>query len=478
MILILMMGTGCGDNQDNPTLTPVIRDIKESPPIEALYPIPTSSQIEWQNAEMTMFVHFGMGTFVNQEWADGTEDPKFFTPGKLDANQWVSIAKEIGFTSIILTAKHHDGFCLWPSKYTSHTLARSRYMNGAGDIVRDVSEACRQYGLKFGIYLSPWDRHEKTYGTAAYNVFFRNQLTELLTGYGDIGEVWFDGANGDPTRTQVYDWDLFYSTVRHYQPQAVVANVGPDVRWIGNENGLGNETEWSPQPQALAIQSPAFEGKVWWPSESDVSIRNGWFYHPWDDGLTKSVGALTAIYVQTVGRNSNLLLNVPPNRDGLIADVDIARLRAWRRQLDNIFAHNIFKGQSITASSVRNNSPEYAARNCLDENRKTFWAAPRDTTTAVLTIEFKKNEIVNVVWLEEAIEYGQRIQSFRILYDDGNGWTERFRGSTIGRSRIVAFPPIITGRLKIVIDRALAAPTLRILKGYYSPLSSSFHPFG
>jgi alpha-L-fucosidase len=470
LLLVTTLFSGCIDKGGELVPPAPNTDQRQSPPIEPFYPIPTRSQLAWQNAELVMFLHFGMNTFTGNEWGDGTDSPTLFAPTSLDANQWVSVAKETGFTTLILTAKHHDGFCLWPSKFTSYSVANSPYKNGSGDIVREFSAACQRYGVKFGFYLSPWDRHEPMYGTEAYNYFYQNQLTELLTGYGEAAEVWFDGANGDTLRKQDYNWDMYFETVRSYQPGALMAGMGPDIRWIGNENGLGNTTEWSSQPQSATMQISAWGGKVWYPSECDVSIRPGWFYHQNEDGQVKSVDSLTQIYLQTVGRNSNLLLNVPPDKEGRIADIDVARLLSWKQHLDQIFALEILKGQDIVASSVRDNSPDYAPGNCLDGNRKTFWSAERGTIKADLTITLRTSQWINIVRLEEAIDYGQRIASFRLLYRNGDTWTECFRGTTVGRSRIVTFAPVQTTGIKILIDSSFAAPTLRIVKGYYSPL--------
>jgi alpha-L-fucosidase len=475
MVSLALAMAGCTGTSTNsaspdyPLQPPAVPQGNESPPIESYYPVPSPSQLSWQDADMLMFVHFGINTFTDKELGDGTDSPALFNPTSLDAGQWVSVAKEIGFAYVILTAKHVDGFCLWPSRYTSYSIAHSPYKNGTGNIVKEFADACHASGVSFGFYCAPWDRHEPTYGTDAYNDFYRNQLTELVSQFGDVGEVWLDGANGDTAHKQVYNWDLFWTTIRSYQPQALIAVSGPDIRWVGNEYGVGNETEWSAQPEVFSMQPSAW-GLVWWPAECDITIRPGWFYHADQDAQVKSVDSLTKIYFQTVGRNSNLLLNVPPNKQGLISDVDISRLRAWRQNLNQIFERDIFQGKSIVASSVRDSSGDYAAGNCLDGNRKTFWAANRDSTTAELIIDLAASEEINIVRLEEAIQYGQRIESFRLLYDNGTSWVQCFQGTTIGRSMIVTFEPVQTTRFKIVIDGSLAAPTLRIAKAFYSTL--------
>ena len=470
-IIISFFFIQCADTTiDSPPQENEAANNSESPPIKPYYPVPSKSQLEWQNAELVMFIHFGMNTFTDKEWGDGTEDPAIFNPVNLDAEQWVKAAKECGFKYIILTAKHHDGFCLWPSKYTSHSIKNSPYKNGKGDIVKEFSDACHKHKIKFSFYLSPWDRHEKTYGTDAYNMYFQNQLTELLTNYGDVGEVWFDGANGEGPngKKQEYDWDIFYSTVRHYQPNALIAAMGPDIRWVGNEDGIGNETDWCIQPRRYSIQNASNGDRVWYPSESDVSIRPGWFYHLSENSQIKSVDQLVDIYFKTVGRNSNLLLNVPPDKEGLISEQDVQRLKEWKQKLNDIFANDLFYNQTIECSNVRNNAQNYSGKNCLDNNRNTFWTTDENITTAEITITLPKREDLNIIRLEEAIEYGQRIKSFEVFYDNDSKFEKIAGGTTIGRSRILKFNTVNTNKIKIVIEDAYASPTLRIIKGFYS----------
>ena len=329
--------------------------------------VPTPQQLAWQQQELTAFLHFGINTFTDREWGDGTEDPNLFNPTELDADQWVRVLKECGFKMVILTAKHHDGFCLWPTKTTKHSVASSAWKNGKGDVVRELRDACDKYDMKFGVYLSPWDRNASCYGDSpAYNKFFVEQLTELLTNYGKVHEVWFDGANGEGPngKKQEYDWDTFYQTIRKLQPEAVMAIMGDDVRWVGNEKGLGRETEWSAtvltpgvyarsaaNKKALGISETSSDlgGRdilakanelFWYPSEVDVSIRPGWFYHSREDNQVKSLKHLSDIYFRSVGYNSVLLLNIPPDRRGLIHEADVARLKEFAAYRKSIFAHN------------------------------------------------------------------------------------------------------------------------------------------
>ena len=441
-------------------------------PLEKAVPYPSPAQLDWQNSEMAMFVHFGMNTFTGKEWGDGTEDPKTFAPvnGTVNAAQWVSVAKEAGFRNIILTAKHHDGFCLWPSKYTTHSIKYSNYKNGNGDIVKEFADACHTAGIKFCFYLSPWDRHDSTYGTAAYNTHYWLQLVELLTNYGDVGEVWLDGANGESSVPE-YDWTLFYSTVRFYQPNAVIAVCGPDVRWVGNEEGVSPDTNWSKVQGLLNIIQPSYGGQIWWPTECDVSIRPGWFYHKNEDSQIRSLDNLLSIYFKSVGRNSNFLLNIPPDASGNFAAGDVARIRELRSTLDKIFAVNLFRDASIAASNTRLNNDGYSAKNTLDNNRQTFWAADRDSTKAELMITMSSEKPLNVIKLEETIEFGQRISSFSVYVSNNQGeWKRVYNGATIGRTRLITFPAITANKIRIVIEESSESPTLCTIAGYYSEL--------
>lgn len=323
----------------------------------AQLPKPTNRQLEWQKLETTAFLHFTVNTFTGKEWGDGTESPQIFNPVDFDARKIVKVLKDTGFKMAIITAKHHDGFCLWPSAYTQHSVKSSPWKNGKGDIVKEIAHACKEYGIKFGFYLSPWDQHEPTYGTATYNAFYKNQLTELLTDYGKVSEVWFDGAKGPNAKNMEYDFKGYWQLVRKLQPEAVMfSDVGPDVRWVGNEKGNAGETCWSiidttglapgkADPNYLNTGDP--EGKQWIPAETDVSIRPGWFYHPEEDDQVKSGKQLADLYYQSVGRNSLLLLNIPPNKKGLFSDQDIKSLYDFRNILDETFKSNLANGKVV-----------------------------------------------------------------------------------------------------------------------------------
>ncbi|HKK45731.1 MAG TPA: alpha-L-fucosidase, partial [Balneolaceae bacterium] len=337
---------------------------------------PSPQQIAYQKKEKIAFIHFGMNTFTNKEWGKGDADPSLFNPTDLDADQWAKTLSENGFKTLILTAKHHDGFCLWPSDYTDYDIANSPFKNGNGDIVKEVSEACRKYNIDFGIYLSPWDRHEKSYGTAAYNDFYANQLKELLTEYGKISEVWFDGAKGKNAKDMHYDFKRWWSIVRRMQPDAVIfSDKGPDVRWIGNENGFAGKTNWSTIDRSKITIGKAGQGDYlnsgeqgapdWVTGECDVSIRPGWFYHPKENDQLKTVSELTNIYLKSVGRNGTLLLNIPPDKTGRIHPTDVRRLANFTDTLRTMFDHNLASSARVEASS---SGKDYPASNIIDGN--------------------------------------------------------------------------------------------------------------
>ncbi len=411
-------------------------------------PVPTTPQLEWQRDELALFLHFGVNTFTDAEWGDGKEDPAIFTPDSLDARQWARAARAGGFRAMILTAKHHDGFCLWPSRTTTHTVASSPWRGGSGDLVREFVDACRAEDLKVGLYLSPWDRHEPSYGDSErYNDVYCDQMTELLTGYGPIGEVWFDGANGEGPngRRQVYDWPRFFGLVRRLQPQAVMfSDAGPDVRWCGNERGLAGDPNWStvdpdvvPFPGAEGdavtsmLQHGDPRGTVWRPAETNTSIRPGWFHHPSEDDRVRTVDDLIDLYFTSVGRNSKLLLNVPPTGQGLLHTTDIRRLRVFRDRLTEIFEN------------------EYAVR--------VTWRRTGELT-AEGVLDFDRTVNVSCVRLEEPIERGQVVAGYSVEGEHDGSWLTLAKGSTVGYARIARFDPVLVSRIRVVIGDALASP--------------------
>jgi len=458
--------------------------------------VPSPAQFRWQQLELTAFFHFGINTFTGREWGDGKEDPKLFNPSSLDANQWVRTAKEAGIRQVILTAKHHDGFCLWPTKTTNHSLKSSDWKNGKGDVVKAVAQACKEYGLGFGVYLSPWDRNSPVYGTEAYNDLFVAQLTELLTNYGKVDEVWFDGANGEGPngKKQVYDFERYYQVIRRLQPNAVIAVMGPDVRWVGTETGYGREQEWSVVPannlnqQAIAEnsqQAVAFKpegnmmgddlgsrnkivgakGLVWYPAETDVSIRPGWFYHSAEDDKVKTPEKLLDIYYNSVGRNGVLLLNIPPDKNGLIHPNDAKNLKAWKQLRDEIFANNLAKGATIKSANGRN------AKHLLDGQYKTYWTTKGADTTATIELDLKSAKTFDVLLLQENILVGQRIEKFLFEYFENGKWKKAAEGTTVGYKRLLRFDPITASKVRLRILSSRLNPTLAEV-GLYKQLGN------
>lgn len=452
---------------------------------KAAHITPSPRQLRWQQLELTGFFHFGINTFTDREWGDGKEDPKLFNPTQLNARQWVKVAKDAGIKQVILTAKHHDGFCLWPTKTTEHSVKNSPWKNGKGDVVKEVSDACKEQGIGFGIYLSPWDRNASVYGTDAYNDFFVQQLTELLTQYGRIEEVWFDGANGEGPngKKQVYDFDRWYQLIRKLQPSAVIAIMGPDVRWVGTETGYGRETEWSVVPannlnQAAVAENSqqgiAFKpqgdmrgsdlgsrdkimgakGLVWYPAETDVSIRPGWFYHEKENDKVKSPEKLLDIYYSSVGRNSVLLLNIPPDKKGLINDSDVVHLQKWKALRDATFLNNIAKKAKVISSNGVN------AKALLDDKYQTYWTTKGSDTTAVIELQFSSPQTFDVISLQENIAVGQRIEKFVLEYQQGNDWKQAAEGTTVGYKRLIRFAPVTSQKVRLRILSSRLNPTL------------------
>ena len=431
--------------------------------------VPSPQQLAWQQMELTAFLHFGINTFTGREWGDGTEDPALFNPTDLDADQWVRTLKECGFKMVLLTAKHHDGFCLWPTKTTSHSVASSPWKNGKGDVVRELRDACTKYGMKFGVYLSPWDRNASCYGNSPeYNKFFIEQLTELLTNYGEVNEVWFDGANGEGPngKKQIYDWDAFYKTIQRLQPKAVMAIMGDDVRWVGNEKGIGRETEWSATVLTPGIYSRAEEnnkrlgvyGKAkdlgsrsmlkdatelfWYPSEVDVSIRPGWFWHEEENTKVKSLKQLSDIYFQSVGYNSVLLLNIPPDRRGLINEADVERLKEFADYRRKVFSDNKVSDGNIYWTALPGESRSYTVRS---------------------------GEPINVVQLQEDISKGQRVEKFLVEAFSEGRWQALGEGTTIGYKRMLRFPEVMADSLRLRIDGSRLSANIMSVSAYYAP---------
>lgn len=460
-----------------------------SPP-EPASPVPTENQIAWHEMELNAFIHFTTNTFTDLEWGYGDESPEIFNPTELDAEQWVTVLKDAGFKGVILTAKHHDGFCLWPSRYTDHTVKNSPYKDGNGDVVREVSDACKKHGLKFGIYLSPWDRNRSDYGEASYVQYYRKQLDELLTGYGPVFEMWFDGANGGDgyyggTRETrkidnktYYDWPTTIEFARTLQPDMLFfSDGGPDIRWVGNERGYIGETNWNTiTPDTLyagkhginnILNTGSEDGTHWIPGEVDVSIRPGWFYHEKEDSLVKSPEKLFDIYLTSVGRGSVLLLNMPPDRRGLIHENDVESLKGFRQLLDNAFENDLAKGAKITAGNHRGKSKQFEPSNLIDTDKETYWATDDGITSSSVEIEFNQPQTVSYVLLQERIRLGQRVKSFSIDVWENDNWQKVYQGTTIGYKRIAKLDtPSTASKIRINIEDSKAAIAMSNLEVY------------
>lgn len=447
--------------------------------------LPSDAQLKWQKMETNMFIHFGPNTFTSAEWGDGTESADVFAPSDLDCRQWAATAKAAGMKGIIITAKHHDGFCLWPNPVSGHTVAQSSWRDGKGDVLKELSEACREYGLEFGVYVSPWDRNDPHYGTDEYNDVFRRTLEDVLGRYGEVFEQWFDGACGEGPngKVQVYDWNLFNNTVYKMQPDAVIfSDIGPGCRWVGNEYGSAGSTCWGTINVSWLSQggnidrgilnSGEMNGEKWVPAETDVSIRPGWFWRESENSRLKSLGNLMKIYYESVGRNSLLLLNVPPDTRGHIYEADSLRLMAFRAALDYVLSVDYAEGAMISASDVRGDSEMFSPANLLDEDYDSYWAVDDGIMTPYVTLEFDSPRTFNRVMLQEYIPLGQRVYSFTVeaMSEDGQ-WTEIARETTIGYKRIVLVPQTTAVALRVNITGSLACPVLNRLALYQDNIS-------
>lgn len=460
--------------------------------------IPSKRQLDYQQLEFYGFIHFTVNTFTGKEWGDGTESPAIFNPAKLDAKQWVDAIKSAGMTGVILTCKHHDGFCLWPSKYTTHSVASSPYKDGKGDIVREVSDACREAGLKFGVYLSPWDRNNPSYGYGdAYNDYFINQLTELLTNYGEIFTVWFDGACGEGKngKKQVYDWYRYYELIRKLQPDACTNVCGLDIRWCGNEAGDTRPSEWSVVPQRLSeceriaeksqqednaafrehkISSSDFDlgsrkalanetELIWYPAEVNTSIRPGWFYHPEEDAQVRSLEELIHIYYNSVGGNATFLLNVPPDSEGLINENDVQRLKEIGEYLRKAFAINMAENANFSADS---DDGVNVIENVRCDNYDTYFKTPDGHSAVTVTVNFAEEQSVTHIVLKENIKLSQRIESFEVDILSNGVYHTAYQGTVVGYKKIIKLNLVKTSSIRIRITDARVAPTLSFIGVY------------
>jgi len=454
-----------------------------------VYPIPSPQQLAWHRMEMNAFIHISINTFTDQEWGYGNEPAMVFNPTAADPDQWAKALSENHFKGIILTAKHHDGFCLWPDENTEYSIRNSPYKDGKGDLVKETADAAAKYGMKFGIYLSPWDRNRGDYGSKSYIKYYRKQLKTLLTNYGPVFEMWFDGANGGDgyyggkntnvyvNKQRYYNWPKTIKTAEKLQPDILFfSDAGPDIRWVGNEKGQAGITNWNTINNdtlyagkeginaILASGSP--DGKKWIPAEVDVSIRPGWFYHDKENSKVKSPEQLFDIYLTSVGRGAVLLLNVPPDKNGLINDADLIALKGFSRLLKQRLGKNLAKNATVTASNVRGGAMEYAPERMLDDDMDSYWCTDDGVTSASFDISLDQNQMVKYVLVQEYIPLGQRVKSFEIEALDGDQWKVVGQGTTIGYKRIIEIPETITSKLRIWIKDAKACPLISNVQVY------------
>ena len=455
--------------------------------------IPTERQMKWHEMERYCFLHFTVNTFTDLEWGLGGEKESIFNPTNFDADQIVSTIAKNGFKGAILTCKHHDGFCLWPTKTTEHSVKNSPWKNGKGDVVKEISDACKKYGIKFGVYLSPWDRNSALYGKPEYIEMYRKQMTELLTNYGDIFEVWLDGANGGTgyygganekriiDGTMYYDWKNTWSLIRKLQPNAsIFSDIGPDVRWCGNESGFVKDSCWATfTAQGLNGNIPSIgltmakegetgtlNGEAWIPAEVDVSIRPGWFYHPGQDSKVRSLESLKEIYFKSVGSGAGWNLNLPPDKTGQIHANDVRALEEFQDYLTKSFSKNLLQGAKVTASETRGNAKRFAASNVLDNNNKTYWAVNDNSKTASITFTLPKENTFNCFEIKEYIRLGQRIQSFTIEVEKDGKWNQVFKGSTVGHKKLAKFNDVTASKVRITFSNSLACSVIESVRLY------------
>ena len=461
---------------------------KVAPPAPVL-PVPSEAQLRWHEMELNAFIHFTTNTFTDLEWGYGDEDPSIFKPTSFDADQWIRAFKEAGFKGAILTCKHHDGFCLWPSEFTEHDVSASPWKDGKGDVVREVADACKRHGLKFGVYLSPWDRNHAEYGRPPYIDYYRNQLREIFTEYGPIFEMWFDGANGgtgyyggaDEKRSiqgsTYYEWPVTLGLVREMEPEVIFfSDAGPGVRWVGNERGIAGETNWNTiSPDTLyagkagiedLLRTGHPEGTHWIPAEVDVSIRPGWFYHEREDSLVKTPEKLFDIYLTSVGRGSTLLLNIPPDKRGLVNEIDLASLQGWRKLLDDTFGKNLARGAEAVASEYRGEAAAFGPDKAVDGDNETYWTTNDETTTASLEIDLGAEREIKYLLIQEYIRLGQRVKSFTVEAWREGSWKPLASATTIGYKRMLPLDSVNTQKLRINITESRACPVISNVEVY------------
>lgn len=429
-------------------------------PPEPLLPVPTPQQLAWQEMEYGMFCHFGINTFHNEEWTDGTKDPTTFNPTAFDARQWVETAKASGMKYLVVTAKHHDGFATYPTQYSTYAVTASPWREGKGDVVREVADACHELGVMFGFYLSPWDRHEPTYADSrAYDAHFKDMLRELLTGYGPVGEVWFDGAG---STGHVYDWDGYYALIRELRPDALIAICGPDIRWVGNEDGVAPETLWSVVDRDGA--------SVWHPAECDVPIRNGqWFFHTDGEPKLRSVEEVLDIYYKSVGRGAVLLLNVSPDRRGLLPEPDVKVLNDVWAIVTKTFKANLAQGKPATASNTRGGDATFGPACAVDGDPATYWATDDDVKEATMTVDLGGPVTFDRTLIQEHIALGQRVEAYKVEAQVDGTWKTIAEGTTIGHKRLDRFNAVIATQVRLTIAKSKACPLVQAFGVFKAP---------
>jgi len=462
-------------------------------PPKPVQPVPTDTQIQWNEMERNAFIHFGLNTFNDMEWGYGDSPAATFNPSELDAEQWCKVIKAAGMKGIVLTCKHHDGFCLWPYKGTEYTVKNSPWRGGEGDLVREVSDACKKHGLKFGIYLSPWDRNSAFYGSSEYIAYFRDQLIDLLTNYGEVFEVWFDGANGGTgyyggadekrsvDRKTYYDWPTTIELVRKLQPNALIfSDAGPDIRWCGNESGIGGRTNWSTLrrdeawpgwPRYKELNPGHEDGDYWVPAEINTSVRPGWFYHRSEDHKVKDLPRLMDYFYESVGRNGTALLNFPVDHRGLIHETDAVNVIEWQKTIEADLADNLMTNiDDIVASDVRGNSRKYNADKFNDGDKNTYWACNDGVLNANVEMTFNQPITFNRFLVQEYIALGQRVKAFtlEVQTDEGN-WKQIAEETTIGYKRILRLPSTTTQKIRFTIKDAKACPTISNIELFNAP---------
>ena len=472
-----------------PALCLIIFSCNETESPAPFGPVPSENQMRWQEMEYYSFIHFSLNTYTDQSWGFGDEDINLFNPTELDTRQWARICKEAGMKGIIITAKHHSGFCLWPSEYTEYSVKNAPWKDGKGDIVRELANACEEYGLKLGIYVSPWDRNHPDYGKPEYITYFRNQIRELLTNYGSIFEIWFDGAHGgtgyyggaydtrNVDRTTYYDWQPTYKMIRELQPNIVIWNDGgdrADLRWVGTEEGYVGETNWSLLNDTGEVTWGMLHfgletGNAWVPAEVNTSIRPEWFYHPSEDEKVKSLPHLLDTYYHSIGRNGTFLLNFPIMPNGLIHHADEQAALDLAQAVNEAFAVNLADNLKAEATNVRGKARKFKANKSIDNNKDTYWATDDSVVVASLTIDFGKPTTFNRFMAQEYIRLGQRVKSFtlEVLVDDK--WKEISQATTIGYKRILRFPTVEATKLRFNITDSKASPVISSIGVYNAP---------